>query len=87
MANVLLNQDKVTGQYRSQHRLMATLVAAIHNDPRPTYQIAEAARVSPGTVYKWLDGDTFCPRMDTACKVAEALGMEVDIRPVASNIH
>ena len=42
-----------------------------------TVWLAETARVSPCTLYNWLDGTTRFPRLDTIFKVARAMGYDI----------
>lgn len=44
--------------------------------------VANAAEVSPTTIYYWLDGTVNLPRLDTIVKVAEAIGYELVLSPI-----
>lgn len=39
--------------------------------------VADKARVAPSTIYFWLDGTTWQPRLSTVVKVAQVIGYRV----------
>ena len=53
------------------------LCAAIEQDRRSVFNLAQAAGVSEVTIYFWLNGTTANPKIDTIAKVAHALGLQV----------
>jgi len=48
--------------------------------------VAEVAECSPTTLYNWLSGFTTKPRIDTLVKVAEAVGYDVELKLVKSEV-
>jgi transcriptional regulator with XRE-family HTH domain len=50
------------------------LCAAIEQEPRSVFNIAQAARVSAMTLHLWLNGKTTSPKVDTLDRVARVLG-------------
>lgn len=53
------------------------LCAAIEQDRRSTFNLAQAAGVNYSTLYFWLSGRTSNPNIATLDKVARAVGKEV----------
>lgn len=53
------------------------LCAAIEQDRRSTFKLAQAAGVNYMTLYGWLSGRTANPNIATLDKVARALGLQV----------
>ena len=43
-------------------------------------RIADEAGVAPATLYFWMDGTTYAPRISTLVPVARALGLELTWR-------
>lgn len=41
--------------------------------------IADRAKVSPSTLYMWMNGDVHAPRIDTLTRVARILGFRIDL--------
>jgi len=52
-----------------------TLRYALQNDPRTIYEIAKQMRIEPDSLYKFKQG--YDLRLDTADKLAAALGFEL----------
>ena len=44
--------------------------------------VSDACGVAEGTMYRWLDGVTRKPRLDTIVKVANALGYELRLHRI-----
>jgi len=78
----VISRHKTTGQLRSYNSLMKETCDLIKADGRPTYEIADAARIGRGTLYNWMRGDTFAGRVDTMVKVLVALGYTLVIEPI-----
>lgn len=73
-----------TNTYDDRVQLVEDLCTAIENDPRSVEEIADEAEVVPSTIYFWLNGDTYAPRINTMSKVATALGYVFVLRKAKS---
>lgn len=55
------------------------LKAAIRESDMSAFELAKRADVVPITLYKWLDGRTHTPHLDTAVRVAAVLGKRFEL--------
>ena len=67
----------------TQHRAAPSIKPEVFNEIKDlmmgynTVWLADTARVSHATLYKWMDGTTRFPRLDTIFKVARAMGYDI----------
>jgi transcriptional regulator with XRE-family HTH domain len=62
---------------RKRTEIVNELCAAIEQDRRSLFNIAQAAGVTDKALYHWLSGRTSNPKIDSIAQVAQVLGLQV----------